>query len=230
MPRLRYGPDITDDAASLLTDLDRIDKKLKSTQSAAARARLIKQRDLIGKGIKDVYGSRGNARKLAKESLARQGYASAEDVKALGGKRYKKLTERRGGNVNLASTPGRGREAIPRKQGYQARPETAHPELYASATKKAKTAQSILRQIRSQETAGAAAKKKAAKKAATVKKAAKKAKKAAPAKKAAAPKKAAKKAVAAKKAAKKVATPKKTVKKVATPKKAVKKATPKKKR
>jgi hypothetical protein len=227
MPRLRYGPDVTDDAASLLTDLDRIDKKLKSTQSAAARARLIKQRDLIGKGIKEVYGSRANARKMAAESLARQGYASAEDVKALGGKRYKKLTERRGGNVNLASTPGRGREAIPRKQGYQARPETAHPELYASATKKAETARSILRQIRSQETAGQAAKKKAAKKAATVKKAAKKA---SAVKKAAAPKKAAKKAVAAKKAAKKVATPKKVVKKVATPKKAVKKVTPKKKR
>lgn len=224
MPRLRYGPDVTDDAASLLTDLDRIDKKLKQTQSAAARARLVKQRDLINRGIKEVFGSRQNARTLAKESLARQGYADPADVKALGGKRFKKLKGK--GQLNLAATPGRNREAIPRKKGYQARPETANPELYKSAQKKAAQAQSILRQVRSQETAGKAAKKKA--KAAAKKVSA--AKKAAPAKKAAAPKKAAKKAVAAKKAAKKVATPKKTVKKVTTPKKVVKKATPKKKR
>lgn len=209
MPRLRYGPDVTDDAASLLTDLDRIEKKLKKPQSNAARARLLKQKKLIGDGIKQVFGNRANARKLAAESLKRQGYATPADIRAVGGSRYKKLKGK--GPLNLPGTPGRGSQQIGRKKGFQARPESAHPELYKSAQKKAKAARNILRQVKAQETAGKAAKKKTS---AAVKKAAKKTA-------------SAKKATAVKKAAKKAAPAKKAVKKVATP---AKKAAPKKRR
>ncbi len=184
MPRVRYGPDITDDAASLIMDADRIAKKLKQANTPAARARLISQRDLINKGIKDVFGSRANARKLAKESLRRQGYATAEQIRAAGAKKFKPV--KGSGQLGLAATPGRGNQAIGRKKGYGARPESNYPDLYKTATKKAKAAKAILRQVKAQDTAGASARKKA-QKAAAVKKA-KPAKKAATAKKAVAKK------------------------------------------
>jgi len=187
MPRVRYGPDITDDAHSILIDQDRIAKQLKRTKSEPARAKLIAQRDLLNKAIKDVFGSRANARKLAAESQARQGYLSPADIRALGVKKYKPVKGK--GPLGLPKTPGRGTEKIGYKKGFKPRANTKNPELYKSATQKGK-ASDILRQVRSQKTAAEAAakgsRKKAATKATAVKKAATKkkpAKKAAPKKK-----------------------------------------------
>lgn len=210
MPRVRYGPDITDDADSLLLDDSRIKNQLKGA-SGAKRAKLLKEKDLINQAIKEVFGSRANARKLASESVRRQGYLTPAEARAIGAKRTQKLKGK--GPLGLASTPGRGSEQIGRKTGYRARANTNNEDLFRSATAKAKSSD-IMRRVRSQKTAAEASKAKA-------KKAAKKvqaAKKPAAAKRAAAAKKAspAKKA-AAKKAAKKTTAP-------------AKKAAPKKKR
>ena len=211
MPRVRYGPDITDDADSLLLDDSRIKNQLKGA-TGAKRAKLLKEKDLVNKAIKDVFGSRANARKLAAESVRRQGYMSDADARAIGARRNAKLKGK--GPLGLAATPGRGSQQIGRKKGYKVRQGTNNEDLFRSATAKAKSSD-IMRRVRAQKTAAQASKSKA-------KKAAKKvgaAKKAAPAKKATPVKKAAaKKAPAAKKAA---------VKKVATP---AKKAVPRKKR
>jgi hypothetical protein len=196
MPRVRYGPDITDDAQSILLDESRVKNKLKGAKSERERTKLLKERDLINQAIKEVFGSRDNARKLAAESVARQGYLKPEDVKALGAKRFKKLKGK--GELGLPKTPGRRSEKIGLKKGFQARPETANGDLYRAATAKAKQSE-IMRRVRSQQTAAQTSKNKA-------KTAAKKvgaAKKATPAKKAAAKKAPAKKAAAKKAPAKK---------------------------
>jgi hypothetical protein len=174
MPRVRYGPDITDDAQSLLLDQSRVKRKLEKASSDKARAALLKERDLINRAIKDLFGSRANARKLASESVARQGYLSSEDIASLGVKRAKKIKGK--GQLGLASTPGRGSQQIGIKQGYRARPETQNPDLYVSATKKAKSSE-VLRQVKSQKNAAKKARskaKKAAKKKSPAKKAAQK--------------------------------------------------------
>jgi uncharacterized membrane protein YqiK len=201
MPRVRYGPDITDDAQFLILEDSRIKNKLAKAKSEKTRAKLLKERDLLRQAEKQIFGNRANARKLARESVSRQGYLADSEVKALGAKRFKQIKGK--GQLGLASTPGRKTQQIGRKQGYKARPETAHKELYASATAKAKSSD-IMRRIREQKKVSVAAKKKAkkssAKKAAPTRKK-KAAKKAAPAKKATPVKKAAAKKTPAKKSA-----------------------------
>jgi hypothetical protein len=212
MPRVRYGPDITDDAQSILLDESRIKNKLKGAKSERERTKLLKERDLINQAIKEVFGSRDNARKLAAESVARQGYLKPEDVKALGAKRFKKLKGK--GELGLPKTPGRRSEKIGLKKGFQARPETANGDLYRAATAKARQSD-IMRRVRSQQTAAQTSKNKA-------KTAAKKvgaAKKAAAAKKPTTAKKAAAKKAPAKKAAAKKAPAKKAPAKKAAPRK-----------
>lgn len=202
MPRVRYGPDITDDADSILLDDSRIKNQLKNA-SGQKRVKLLKEKDLINKTIKDVFGSRANARKLAAESVRRQGYMSSADARAIGAKRNQKLKGK--GPLGLAATPGRGSQQIGRKKGYKVRQGTNNEELFRSATAKAKSSD-IMRRVKAQKTQAQKSKssaQKAAKKIGGAKKAAA-AKKAAPAKKAAAVKKA-----AAKKAPAKKATPRK---------------------
>jgi hypothetical protein len=204
MPRVRYGPDITDDADSILLDDSRIKNQLKGA-TGAKRAKLLKEKDVINKAIKDVFGSRKNARKLAAESVRRQGYMSDADARAIGAKRNRKLKGK--GALGLAATPGRGSQQIGRKKGYKVRQGTNNEDLFKSATAKARSSE-VMRRVRAQKTAAQSSKSKAKKAA----------KKVSGAKKATAVKKAAKKTVPAKKAA---------VKKVATP---AKKAVPRKKR
>lgn len=206
MPRVRYGPDITDDADSLLLDDSRIKNQLRGA-TGAKRVKLLKEKDVVNKAIKDVFGSRANARKLAAESVRRQGYMSSADARAIGAKRNQKLKGK--GPLGLAATPGRGSQQIGRKKGYKVRQGTNNEDLFRSATAKAKSSE-IMRRVKAQKTAAQSSKSKAKKRATG-------AKKAAPAKKAAAVKK---------------ATPvKKTAVKKAPAKKApVKKAVPRKKR
>jgi hypothetical protein len=201
MPRVRYGPDITDDADSLMLDASRIKNQLRGA-TGKKRARLLKEQDLLNKAIKEVFGNRENARKLAKESTRQQGYMSPAEVRALGVKRNKKIKGK--GQLGLAATPGRGSQQIGRKKGYQARAKETNEALYKLATQRAKSS-AVLKQVRRQKTAAEAnrkaSKSKAAKKATAVKKAT-------PVKKAAAKKPAVKK-VAAKKAPAKKAPAKK---------------------
>lgn len=206
MPRVRYGPDITDDADSLLLDDSRIKNQLKGA-TGRKKVQLLKEKDVVNKAIKDVFGSRANARKLAAESVRRQGYMSSADARAIGAKRNRKLKGK--GPLGLAATPGRGSQQIGRKKGYKVRQGTNNEDLFRSATARAKSSE-IMRRVKAQKTAAQSSKSKAQKRATG-------AKKAAPAKKAAAVKK---------------ATPvKKTAVKKAPAKKApVKKAVPRKKR
>lgn len=212
MPRVRYGPDITDDADSLLLDASRIKNQLNKAKGKKARAALIKERDLLNQAIKDIFGSRANARKLQKESTRVQGYLSPSEIRALGVKSNKKIKGK--GVLGLANSP-RGSQQIGRKKGYKARANPTNEALYKSATERAKSS-AILKQVKRQKTAAEAnrkaSKSKAKKVQAKQKSAAKKAtptKKAAAAKKAAPAKKAAAKKAPAKKAPAKKATPKK---------------------
>lgn len=217
MPRVRYGPDITDDADSLLLDASRIKNQMKNA-SGPKLEQLKKERDLNTQAIKEIFGSRANARKLSSESVRRQGYMSDADVRAIGAKRTKKLKGK--GPLGLSATPGRGSEQIPQKTGYRARAMTNNEDLYRAATAKAKSSD-IMRRVRAQQTAAQASKnkaKKAMKKAQAPKKAAA-AKKPAAAKKAAPAKKTAAQKAAAKKAAAKKAPAKKAPAKKAAPRK-----------
>jgi len=212
MPRVRYGPDITDDADSLMLDDSRIKNQMAALRKSGGEGsakwkKLLKEKDLLNKAIKEVFGNRNNARALARESTRQQGYMSPAEVRALGVKRNKKIRGK--GPLGLAATPGRGSQQIGRKKGYQARAKETNEALYKSATQRAKSS-AILKQVRKQKTAAEskrkASKSKAAKKASAVKKAT-------PVKKAAAKKTPAKKAPAkkapAKKAPAKKATPRK---------------------
>lgn len=219
MPGLRYGPDITDDAAAAMDLEKELRRKLKGLQGAR-RTAVQNKLKAIEEYTARVFGDKNTRNRLAKSSLARQGYASEADVRSIGARMYKK---RKGpGTLGLAETP-EGRQGIGRKQGYKARPaiDAADKEAYDRATRAGKQAGrgsqgGILAEVRKQrkKQTDAAAKaraklKKSQEKRKAAQGAAKKAaKKAAPAKKAAAPKKAAKKAAAKKRPAAKKAAPK----------------------
>lgn len=237
MPGLRYGPDITDDAAAAMDVEKELRRQLRTGLKGARRTKVNNELKAIEEYTARVFGSKEARNRLAKSSLARQGYASEEDVRSLGARMYKKRTGP--GALGLAETP-EGREGIGRKKGYKARPaiDAADKADYDRATRAGKQAgrgsqRGILAEVRKQrkKQTDAAAKARAKRKREQEKKkaaqsAAKKtAKKAAPAKKAkkaTPPKKAAKKAPAKKKAAAKKAPAKK--------KPAAKKAAPKRNR
>lgn len=185
MPRVRYGPDITDDAASLELDEDRLRKQLRRlTRGTPAYNRVLEQLNANRLATQIVFGNRENRRTMARESVRRQGYLSDAEVRELGVARSRQLRGRRAGDqFNLARTPGRRSQAIPGKKGYKARPQTENPELFRSATRKARSAEArkYLSQLREQPSTRRAAAKKATKAAA---------KKATAAKKAARPRKA----------------------------------------
>ena len=170
MPRVRYGPDITDDAASLELDEDRLRKQLRRlTRGTPAFERVQAELNANRRVTQLVFGNRENRRTMARESLRRQGYLSDEAVKELGVARARQLRGRRAGDqLNLARTPGRRSQAIPGKKGYKARPATENPDLFRSATKKARSAEArkILSQLREQPSTRKAAARKAAKSAA----------------------------------------------------------------
>lgn len=128
MPGLRYGPDITDDAASLMSQERALRARLKNAQNPSVQQSVKNKLAAIDKVTSDIFGGRKNRNKLAAYSLDRQGYAPK------GG---------RGGGRSLRRTPTGKATEIPRKTGYKARP--AIPEAdraaYKSATRKAKTGQ-----------------------------------------------------------------------------------------
>ena len=223
MPRVRYGPDITDDADSLMLDDSRIKNQMAALRKSGGEGsakwkKLLKEKDLLNKAIKEVFGNRNNARALARESTRQQGYMSPEEIRALGVKRNKKIKGK--GPLGLAATPGRGSQQIGRKKGYKARAKETNEALYKSATQRAKSS-AILKQVKKQKTAAEASRKASKSKAKKVQAKQKSAaKKATPTKKAAAAKKAAPaKKTAAKKAPAKKAPAKKAPAKKATPKK-----------
>jgi hypothetical protein len=214
MPGVRYGPDITDDAADALDKLTQLRKRLKNIKDPKARRAVQNRIDAINQYVNDTFGGRQGAQKMARYSLKRQGYASDEYLKSVKASKYRK---RKGpGQLGLAETP-EGTQGIGRKRGYRGREavDEADRDLYKSATRAGKKAGRgsqgrKLEQVRKERKrkTDAASKARARKKAGAAKKAAAKkaaAKKNAPASTSRAPQttkpRAAKKATAAKKAA-----------------------------
>lgn len=128
MPGLRYGPDITDDAASLMKEERALRARLKTAQSPRTQQTVKNRLKAIDTVTSQIFGGRKNRNQLANYSLEKQGYAPK------GG---------RGGGRQLRRTPTGKATMIPRKSGYKARP--AIPEgdrsAYKSATRKARPGQ-----------------------------------------------------------------------------------------
>lgn len=127
MPGLRYGPDITDDAALLMNEERKLRARLRATQSPKTRTNVQNRLKAIESVTKDIFGSRTSRNKLAAYSLEKMGYTTGP----------------RGGGRKLRRSPvGRSTE-IPRRSGFRARPAIAEGDRdsYRSATKKARGGQ-----------------------------------------------------------------------------------------
>jgi len=154
MPGLRYGPDITDDAAAAMDFEKEIRRQLRGLKTGPRRTMLNNKLKAIEEYTSRVFGDKQTRNRLAKSSLSRQGYASEEEVRAVGGSLYRK---RRGpGILGLAESP-EGRQDIGRRRGYKARPamDEADRADYARATARGRRAGrgsqgSILAEIRKQ--------------------------------------------------------------------------------
>lgn len=128
MPGLRYGPDITDDAASLMKEERALRARLKSARNPRVQQGIKNKLAAIDRVTSDIFGGRKNRNNLAAYSLEKQGYAPK------GG---------RGGGRGLRRTPTGKATMIPRKTGYKARPAIPDSDraAYKSATRKARPGQ-----------------------------------------------------------------------------------------
>jgi hypothetical protein len=114
MPGLRFGPDITDDAArlqDLAAEQERIIKRPGASARAvnAARNRL----KAIDQTTKQIFGSKTNRNSLAKYSTARQGYLP-------GGGRSRNASGRRGAAGTTVSPVGLATQIPARRRGESA--------------------------------------------------------------------------------------------------------------
>lgn len=128
MPGLRYGPDITDDAASLMKEERSLRARLKTAQSPRTQQTVKNRLKAIDTVTSEIFGGRKNRNQLANYSLEKQGYAPRGS---------------RGGGRQLRRTPTGKATMIPRKSGYKARPSIPEADrgAYRSATKKARPGQ-----------------------------------------------------------------------------------------
>ena len=128
MPGLRYGPDITDDAASLMKEERALRARLKRAQDPRVQQGIRNKLAAIDSVTSDIFGSRSNRNKLAAYSIESQGYAP---------------TRARGGGRQLRRTPTGRATMIPRKTGYRARPAIPEEDRdsFRSATRKARPGQ-----------------------------------------------------------------------------------------
>lgn len=123
MPGLRYGPDITDDAASLMKAEKNLRARLRTAQNPKNKTAIQNKLKAIDDVTKRVFGTRTNRNRLSQYSLERQGYAP---------------TGRRGGGRGLRRTPLGKSSEIPRRTGFRAR--EAIPENDRDAYRAAKKA------------------------------------------------------------------------------------------
>lgn len=196
MPGLRYGPDFTDDAEIVRTQLAKLEKLVKTKRGGTKKNK--QELKNLNDVIKKAYGGRKGLNQLAKYSVKQMGYDESGETKTLAGVTF------------------RGRPPIPkeimaarRAKGLPSRRQMGaiggNARLGFALNKPGRDATRGLAQRKAREDAARAAKKakraKAAKKARAAKKATKKKRPAA--KKAVAKKAVAKKRPAAKKAARK---------------------------
>lgn len=123
MPGLRYGPDITDDAALLMGEERKLRARLRNAQSPQTRTTVQNRLKAIDSVTKDIFGNRTNRNRLANYSIEKAGYVQ-------GGPR--------GGGRRIRRTPiGRALE-IPRRSGFRARPaiEEGDRDAYRSASRR----------------------------------------------------------------------------------------------
>jgi hypothetical protein len=113
MPGLRFGPDITDDAARLQdleTEARRIINNSRSQRAVNAARNRIRA---IDQTTKDIFGNKRNRNKLAKYSTARQGYVE-------GGRRSRNASGRRSAAGTTVSPVGFGEQIPARRRGESA--------------------------------------------------------------------------------------------------------------
>lgn len=128
MPGLRYGPDITDDAAMLVGEERKLRARLKSAQNPSAQTAVRNRLKAIDSVTKDIFGTRTSRNRLSQYSVAQQGYAP---------------TGRRGGGRGIRRSPAGRADQVPNRSGYKARPAIAESDrgIYASSKKRAKSGQ-----------------------------------------------------------------------------------------
>jgi len=134
MPGVRYGPDITDDAADALEKLTTLRKQLRAATNPKRRTMLQNKIKALDNYVNDVFGGRRGAQRMARYSLAKQGYASDEYLRRVKASKFQK---RKGpGQLGLAESP-EGKQGIGRKKGYRGREaiDEADRDLYKSATR-----------------------------------------------------------------------------------------------
>lgn len=153
MPGLRFGPDITDDAAFLQEESAKARRTLRTSRSERAKNAARNRIRAIDETTKRIFGNAKTRNRLAKYSLGRQGYAPG---RATG-------TRRGTSQTGLAQTPLGTASQIPRRGGrYRARPavSAADRDAYRGATRRARPGQAretLQRVIREQQAATRAA-------------------------------------------------------------------------
>ena len=125
MPGLRYGPDITDDAASLMISENKMKARLRAAQNPRAQQTIKARLARLNQTTQDVFGSRENRNRLAQYSLGNTGYARGN---------------RTSGTRKALRSPLGGPAQKPGKTGFRARPgiKRADGSLYRQATARAK--------------------------------------------------------------------------------------------
>lgn len=124
MPGLRYGPDITDDAASLMISENKMKSRLRSAQNPKTQQTIKARLARLNDTTVAVFGSRENRNRLAQYSLGETGYARGN---------------RTSGTRKALRSPMGGPAQKPGKTGFRARPgiKRADGSLYKQATKRA---------------------------------------------------------------------------------------------
>ena len=149
MPGLRFGPDITDDAATLQNSEREARITMRNSRSERARNAARNRLRAIDEATKQIFGNKRTRNTLARYSVARQGYEAGGGRSRIGGRR---------GQTGLVQSPLGAETQIPRRGGrYRARP--AIPERdkasFRAATRRARPGQvrEILQQVIRQQQA-----------------------------------------------------------------------------
>ena len=148
MPGLRFGPDITDDAARLQDLSAEARRTLRTSRSERARNAARNRIRAIDETTTRIFGNAKTRNRLARYSTARQGYEAGNRRSRIGG---------RTAQTGLAQTPLGNQTQIPVRGRYRARPPipTGDRELARAAARKARPGDAgrILQQVIRQQQA-----------------------------------------------------------------------------